>query len=264
MGRRSRNMDIQASAPEKSSLPEGYARRASLDGIPMSPGSQNRAQGLISQMAPACTQTRSVEVAREHYDTQANEYKASKLAPWRNFVELQLADNLLSLIGGVQGKNVIDLACGDGHYSRWLKREKQAAGVLGVDLSESMIELAHQQERDEPLGIQYTCCDTAKLGKWLKADIVFAAYLLNYASSQDELVAFCRAIYATLPEDGFFVTVQNSPHDVSCHHPELKKYGITKTCDESGSESASCVPWTIISFQFAPMSRLFGRLDSAV
>ena len=95
----------------------------------------------------------------------------------------------------------------------------------------------------EPLGIQYTCCDAAKLGQWLKADVVFAAYLLNYASSYEELVHFVRAIYVTLPEGGIFVTMQNSPNDVVCHHPELKKYGVTKTCEQPGVEGAT-IKWT--------------------
>jgi len=206
--------------------------------LAMSPSGESRAAGLISLIP-----LDSVEVAREQYDTQADEYKQSKLAPWRQYVEKHTADSLISLIGGVEGKNVIDLACGDGHYSRWLKGEKKAAGVLGVDLSEAMVNLANEEEAREPLGIQYTCCDAAKLGQWLKADVVFAAYLLNYASSYEELVHFVRAIYVTLPEGGIFVTMQNSPNDVVCHHPELKKYGVTKTCEQPGVEGAT-IKWT--------------------
>merc|ERR1712166_457854 len=109
--------------------------------LAMSPSGESRAAGLISLIP-----LDSVEVAREQYDTQADEYKQSKLAPWRQYVEKHTADSLISLIGGVEGKNVIDLACGDGHYSRWLKGEKKAAGVLGVDLSEAMVNLANEEE----------------------------------------------------------------------------------------------------------------------
>jgi len=226
-------------APERSQgeTVTGTGSAPDWKGTAMNPNGQLRAHELIARLAPT-GENESVRIARAQYDTQADEYKQSKMAAWRLMIEMQMADNLLAVIGGIEGKRVIDLACGDGHYSRWLKREKNAAAVLGVDLSESMINLANEQEAKEPLGIQFTCCDAAKLGHWLAADVVFAAYLLNYASNYQELVNFARSIYAALPEGGIFVTVQNAPHDTACNHPELRKYGLVKTCSAPGEEGA--------------------------
>ena len=65
------------------------------------------------------------------YDAVAEEYKRSKLAPWRTYLERY---SLLNLLGEVRGKSVLDLACGEGFYSR-LVRERGAGRVVGVDWS---------------------------------------------------------------------------------------------------------------------------------
>ena len=89
------------------------------------------------------------------YDAVAKEYKRSKLAPWRTYIERY---SLLKLLGEVRGKSVLDLACGEGFYSR-LVRARGAARVVGVDLSSGMIGLAIAAEKESPLGIEYRVGD---------------------------------------------------------------------------------------------------------
>ena len=43
-------------------------------------------------------------------------------------------------LGDITGLRVLDLACGSGRYTRWLKTSKKAAEVVGVDMSEHMIQ----------------------------------------------------------------------------------------------------------------------------
>ena len=62
------------------------------------------------------------------------------------------------MVGVLDGKRVMDLACGFGFYTRLLKQHG-AAQVIGVDISPEMIRLATQQEQAEPLGITYQVCD---------------------------------------------------------------------------------------------------------
>ena len=57
------------------------------------------------------------------------------------------------LIGDVRGLFVLDLACGEGYNTRILARK--GAKVVGVDFSETLIELAKQEEDEEKLGITY-------------------------------------------------------------------------------------------------------------
>src|SRR5258708_35726139 len=85
------------------------------------------------------------------YDPIAAQYKRSKQQPWRTYIE---AFSLMSLVGDLTGKSVLDMACGEGFYSRLLC-QKGAARAIVVDLSKAMIELARQQEAELHQGILY-------------------------------------------------------------------------------------------------------------
>lgn len=50
---------------------------------------------------------------------------------------------------------MLDLGCGFGHHCRWM-REQGAASVVGVDLSERMLEHARAMTSDS--AIEYRCC----------------------------------------------------------------------------------------------------------
>ena len=60
----------------------------------------------------------------------------------------------LAFIGDVRSRRVLDAGCGEGHNTRILAR--RGARMTGIDLSERMIALAREEERREPLGIDYT------------------------------------------------------------------------------------------------------------
>ena len=45
-----------------------------------------------------------------------------------------------SALGNIVGLRVLDLGCGSGRYTRWLKTSQHAGEVIGVDMSEHMIE----------------------------------------------------------------------------------------------------------------------------
>jgi len=79
------------------------------------------------------------------YDAIAEEYRASKLIPFRLEVE---QPTLFDMLGDVWGLRVLDPACGEGIYSRWVRR-LGAARVHGIDLSQGMVDLAEQTERQE-------------------------------------------------------------------------------------------------------------------
>jgi len=64
-----------------------------------------------------------------------------------------VAATLLDLLGEVRGERVLDLACGHGRIARALAR--RGASVVGMDLSEALLERARTAEAAEPLGIAY-------------------------------------------------------------------------------------------------------------
>ena len=65
------------------------------------------------------------------YDTIADAYRDSKQLPFREFIERY---TLFELLGDIRGGKILDMACGDGFYTRLLKRAG-ASEVTGVDVS---------------------------------------------------------------------------------------------------------------------------------
>ena len=75
------------------------------------------------------------------YDKFARQYKASKRLPFREYIEWYSYNELL---GDVSQRSVLDLACGEGYYTRRIK-QKGADKVVGVDISGKMIRLAKER-----------------------------------------------------------------------------------------------------------------------
>ena len=156
------------------------------------------------------------------YDPIAEQYQRAKQQPWRTFVE---SYTLMNLVGDPSGLSVLDVACGEGFYTRMI-RHRGAARVVGVDLSQGMIELAQTQETRRPLGIEFRVADARELTDTEPFDLTMAAYLLNYASTQDELEAMCEGIARSLKPGGRFVTVNSNPARDFSLAPSYRKYGF--------------------------------------
>ena len=163
------------------------------------------------------------------YDPIAEQYKRSKQQPWRTYIE---AFTLMDLIGDPSGKEVIDIACGEGFYTRLL-RQRGAEKVTGVDLSERMVELAKAQEAVQQLGIDYVVGDGRDLELGAKYDLAVAAYLLNYARDRGELGDMCKGIARCLRPGGRFVTVNCSPSLDFRVAPSYRKYGFKRASSAS-------------------------------
>jgi ubiquinone/menaquinone biosynthesis C-methylase UbiE len=171
------------------------------------------------------------------YDSIANEYKRAKQQPWRSFIE---SFTLMNLIGDLAGKSVVDLACGEGFYTRML-RLQGAKRVVGIDLSKAMIKLAQEEERKQPLGIEYQVQDARGLKLNEEFDLAIAAYLLNYARSREELTSMTQGIARCLKPGGRFVTANYNPGANYLAFPSFRKYGFEL---KIGGELAEGTPIT--------------------
>jgi ubiquinone/menaquinone biosynthesis C-methylase UbiE len=163
------------------------------------------------------------------YNDIAEQYKRSKDVIWRYHIEQY---SLFNLLGDISGRSVLDLACGEGHYTRLLKA-LGASRVLGVDLSSKMIELARMTESANPVGVEYLVADAREIQFTESFDIVVAAYLLNYARTREELLAMCQAISRSLKPGGRFVTVNNNPAQHVSQFDATRKYGFVKSAEEA-------------------------------
>ena len=147
--------------------------------------------------------------------------------------------SLLRLVGDVTGKKVLDLACGEGHFTRLL-RQAGAATAVGLDISERMIDLAVDQEARQPLGIDYVVGDAAEVIRPAQDfDIVACAYLMVYARSRAELADMCAGVASRVRPGGRFVTININPN---LYHyepqPDYRKYGFEMRLADHAYEGA--------------------------
>lgn len=115
---------------------------------------------------------------------------------------------LLSLTGEVPGREVCDLACGQGFISRELAQ--RGARVTGVDISEKLLDLAREYEAREPLGIRYVL-DDAQHGAAL-SDATFDGAICSMALMPiPDLAATFATVRRILRPGGWFVFAITHP-----------------------------------------------------
>jgi toxoflavin synthase len=153
----------------------------------------------------------------------AEQYREAKAQSWRQHAETH---SFMRLIGDVEGKRVLDVACGEGHFTRLL-RNAGAADVVGIDISERMIELAREQEARQPLGVEYRVEDARAVAAHADFDLVVGAWLLVYAQTRAELAQMCSGLASRLRTGGRLVTVVNNPAVYTFDPlPDYRKYGF--------------------------------------
>ena len=112
----------------------------------------------------------------------------------------------------IKDANVLDLACGSAFYSYDLL-EWGAQKVVGVDISPVMIKEAQAAASSRTIpdnaSINFKVADCMEPVAYDGGpfDLVFAAWLLNYAPSGKELVKMFRNVALNLKDGGRFVTV---------------------------------------------------------
>ncbi len=173
--------------------------------------------------APLDVASRAAAPATQ-YDAIAAAYQHSKRSPIRHYLE---SYSLFRMLGDVGGKDVLDLACGEGFYSRQL-RQRGARRVLGVDISAAMIALARSQESGAD-GIDYRVGDAGDLPGLGPFDVVCAAYLLHYARDVDELSRMCSSVARQLAPGGRFVSINENPGQPEDRYGGYLRYGFSKS-----------------------------------
>ena len=96
--------------------------------------------------------------------------------------------------------------------------------MLGIDISPEMVRLGREHEQAEPLGVTYQVSDATALPTLGAFDLVTAIYLLNYATSTDQLHGMCRSAYANLVPGGRFVAYTVNPA-YTLSKPNGSQYG---------------------------------------
>ena len=141
-------------------------------------------------------------MSRAAYDDIADWYdEALRSGPLGRFQDLAISI-ILNLAGNVEDRRICDLACGQGILSRRLAG--LGAVVVGVDISEGMLDLARRYERDEPRGVDYVRGDASSLPEF--PDEAFDGLICNLALMDiPNLEATLDTVSRVLRPGGWFV-----------------------------------------------------------
>ena len=142
-------------------------------------------------------------------------------------------------LGNIRGKALLDLACGDGFYTRRFRVECGEDSVMGIDLSPKQIERAEAKERDEPLGIAYRAGDVINLRLDRRFDVATAIHLLHYLENGGEIASTLRTgpRPARVHGRSFVTMIANPEFDLDRHDAEdsRTKFGYYFSLAEPGN-----------------------------
>ncbi|MEN9614316.1 MAG: hypothetical protein RLZZ347_623 [Candidatus Parcubacteria bacterium] len=140
------------------------------------------------------------------------------------YQEKVIKPNLLRLLGDVAGKKVLDLACGQGYFSRVMA--EAGAKVVGVDLSSDLIALAKKQS---PKEIEFKVAPADKLEGFAGAtfDCVTCVLAIQNIEQMNGAFAECARV---LKPSGRLLLVLNHP---TFRIPKKSAWGVD---EEAGTQ----------------------------
>jgi ubiquinone/menaquinone biosynthesis C-methylase UbiE len=106
---------------------------------------------------------------------------------------------------GVEDKKVLDLGCGDGRYALTI-RELGASQVIGIDVSEKMIDLARKNTAQDSNIILMVADGRNIPVEDGSMDLVFSNFVIHYFSDTKEIFT---EIYRVLKNGGSFIGTFN-------------------------------------------------------
>ena len=132
---------------------------------------------------------------------------------------------LFSMMPDLNGKKVLDLGCGFGEHCMRLIHDG-ADQVLGIDISEKMLEIARKENRDPKISyINMPMEDIGQLNE--QFDMVISSLAFHYVEDFSGVV---KNIYKMLCEGGSFIFSQENPL-CTCHSGDNRW-----TKDENGNK----------------------------
>ena len=166
---------------------------------------------------------------------------------------------LHKLMPDLNGKRVLDLGCGMGeHCKDYINRG--AKRVVGVDISEKMLEVARKENSDENiLYLNIPMEDISSIDE--KFDVVISSLAMHYIEDFDGVV---KAVYSLLEDEGIFLYSQENPMN-TCYSGSGSRW----TLDENGVKihaniSNYCVEKRFDSTWFVDGVQKYHRMFSTI
>lgn len=145
-----------------------------------------------------------------------------------------------ALLPDLGGARVVDLGCGFGAFARWAARAG-AAEVLGIDLSERMLERARAGTDDDRVRFVRGDLDVIDLPAGAY-DLAYSALTLHYVVDLDRLV---RVVHDALRPGGRFVFTTEHPIFMAPTRPRWLEDGGTRVwpVDRYADEGLRVTDW---------------------
>jgi SAM-dependent methyltransferase len=124
---------------------------------------------------------------------------------------------LRAMLPDVQGRRVVDLGCGFGWFCRWV-REAGASDVLGVDVSDKMLERARSALVDPAITYANADLETIELPVD-RFDLAYSSLALHYIKDAARLM---REVHESLVDGGHFVFSIEHPIFMAPRNPAWK------------------------------------------
>jgi ubiquinone/menaquinone biosynthesis C-methylase UbiE len=150
---------------------------------------------------------------------------------------------LVSMMGDVTGKTVLDVGCGEGCFARYFA--KRGAVVTGIDVSASLVALAVTEEEANALGITYVHADAADLSMLASNSYDLAFCFMALMDIQDYEGAIAE-VSRVLNANGRFVIVITHPcftvpRMKGSTAPRYPSSWETRVRDDGATEFLHCV-----------------------
>lgn len=153
-----------------------------------------------------------------HYD--------AKTYGWSLQEQLLLVPNYFKVIGNLNGKDVLDIGCGNG----WLTylMAKKAKSILGCDISESMIEVAEKNHKLP--NTNYYALDATNINKLNKKfDVITCSLMLHASQTHNSMIKTLKSAANLLKKNGNIVILVPHP----CFSIQNKRSYNTYTFSDS-------------------------------
>ncbi|MCL5102216.1 MAG: class I SAM-dependent methyltransferase [Candidatus Marsarchaeota archaeon] len=138
--------------------------------------------------------------------------EAQKIDPFHLYLD---KPNMHKMLPNLKGKSVLCLGCGGGAECAYIKR-RGASRVIGIDLSEAMIE--HARSTYKGIDFMVMSLDDIQI-KNEKFDVVYADMSVHYASSIEKLM---KRVSSLLKRKGLFIFSMTHPlYDVLVREPPM-------------------------------------------